>query len=66
MTLNDCTPNCAEGRFHSTSGVVVFSDPVHRGSLGEVFSVVTVLDSRHLPGSNGTVTEQTLQQRVVS
>jgi hypothetical protein len=66
VTLNDCTPNCAEGRYHSTSGVVVFSDPVLRGSLGELFSVVTVLDSKRLPGSNGTVTSQALPLRVAS
>jgi hypothetical protein len=63
--LNDCTPDCADGRFHSTSTVAVFSDPVRRGSLGELFAVATVVDSSRLPGSNGTVTEQRLQLRVV-
>ena len=32
--LNDCTPNCAEGRFSSVPVVVTFTDPV-RACLGK-------------------------------
>jgi len=57
--LNDCQPSCAAGHFHSTSAVLVFSDPVSR-SAGELFSVVTVLDDTRLPGSSGSVVVQGL------
>jgi hypothetical protein len=58
-TLNDCQPDCAAGHFHSTSAVLVFSDPVRR-SAGELFSVVTVLDATRLPGSSRLVVVQPL------
>jgi hypothetical protein len=53
--LNDCTPDCAAGTFHTTSAVFVVSDPVT--ARGErVFSVVSVLASSRLPGSSGSTT----------
>jgi hypothetical protein len=57
--LNDCQPTCADGRFHSTSAVIVFSDPVSRRGA-ELFSVATVLDATRLPGSSTTTLVQPL------
>lgn len=58
-TLNDCRPDCAEGHFHSTSAVLVFSDPVSRRAR-RLYSVVTVLDATRLPGSSRAVVVQPL------
>jgi hypothetical protein len=58
--LNDCTPYCAAGTFHTTSTVVVFSDPVTSRGV-RVFSVVSVLDSSRLPGSSGATTVEAWQ-----
>ncbi len=54
--LNDCTPFCYDGTFHSVATVLVLSDPVRTPRYGELFSVATVLDARRLPGSRGATT----------
>lgn len=51
--LNDCDPFCAEGTFHSAPTVIVLSDPVDTSRWGPLFSVVSILDARRLPGSRG-------------
>jgi hypothetical protein len=53
--LDDCTPNCAAGTFHTTSAVFVVSDPVTAHGA-RAFSVVSVLASSRLPGSSGSTT----------
>lgn len=54
--LNDCTPYCAAGTFHTTPGVVVLSDPVTSARYGTLYSVISVLDASRLPGSNSATT----------
>lgn len=51
--LNACSPDCADGTFHTVPTVVVLSDPVDTSRWGPLFSVASILDAHRLQGSDG-------------
>lgn len=62
LLANDCTPDCAQGTFHSFPGAFELSHP-EPSSSGVVFSEVTATYTRTVPGdrTGGPVTHFTLE-----